>query len=257
MNPITFNEKIQWIKLYDRNPMYTQLSDKYHVREFVANTIGEQYLVPLLGVWNDFDNICFNDLPDEFVLKCNHDCGSVVICTSKSDFNVKKARKKLKKSLKRNFYRNYREWQYKNIEPMIIAEKYLGDASSVPTDYKVHCFDGIPKLIQVDFDRFISHKRNIYNVDWEYLDIFINKPVNKDYIVEVTDAKKKIVALSQSIATKTGAAYLRVDWFCVNDKLYIGELTFTHENGTATILPLDFAETMGSWIELPTPFNNS
>ena len=153
-NPQTFNEKLQWLKLYDRKPIYTTMVDKYEVKQFVANIIGEEYIIPTLGVWNSFDDIDFDSLPDRFVLKTTHDSGGVVICSDKRKLDLDTARKKLTKSLKNNFYYQGREWPYKNVKPRIIAEKYvIDDITGELRDYKFFCFDGDPKFMFIATER--------------------------------------------------------------------------------------------------------
>jgi hypothetical protein len=138
--PVTYNEKLQWLKLYDRNPLYTKLCDKFEVRKYISETIGDNYLIPLLGVWDNFDEINFETLPNQFVLKCTHDSGGIVICKDKKRLDYEKAKKKINKSLKRNYYYSGREWPYKNIKPRIICEKYMVDESGVELkDYKLSC----------------------------------------------------------------------------------------------------------------------
>jgi len=169
-HPVTFNEKIQWMKLYDRNPLYSKLVDKYAVRQYVENTIGKQHIIPIYGVWDSFEDIDFTRLPDSFVLKCTHDSGGVVICRDKSNFDFAKAKKKISNSLKRNYYYCGREWAYKNVKPAIIAEKYMVDESGYELkDYKVFCFNGEPYIIQIDYNRFQGHLRNLYTCDWKYI----------------------------------------------------------------------------------------
>ena len=156
--PRTFNEKIQWMKLYNRKPEYTVMADKYLAKEYVAKKIGQQYVIPLLGVWDSPDEICFDELPDRFVLKCNHNSGTgMCICTDKSVLDIEQVKKNLRKGLNENFFLHGREWVYKNIPRKIIAEQYMTDESGYELkDYKIFCFDGVPKLIEVDFDRFTT-----------------------------------------------------------------------------------------------------
>src|SRR5690554_6695477 len=156
-NPKTFNEKLQWLKLYDRNPLYTNLVDKYKVREFISQTIGEEYLIPLLGVWDKFDEIDFGELPNKFVLKPNHTSGDVFICKDKTKVNFDELRTKVNAWLEREYYWEHREWPYKNIKPRIFAEKYMVDESGVELkDYKFFCFNGEPKALYVATDRGID-----------------------------------------------------------------------------------------------------
>ena len=153
-NVQTLNEKLQWLKLYNRNPEFTKMVDKIAVKEYVSNMIGEQYIIPTLGVWENFEDIPFEELPDQFVLKCNHDSGGLVVCKDKSKLNIKEARKKINKSLKRNFYNGTREWPYKNVKPLIFCEKYMVDESGYELkDYKFYCFDGKVKFLMVSSDR--------------------------------------------------------------------------------------------------------
>ena len=153
-NPQTFNEKLQWLKLYDRNPLYTTMVDKYKVKEYVANIIGKEYIIPTLAVYNNVEDIDFDRLPNQFVLKCNHDSGGLVICKDKSKLDKKGAIKKLSKALKNNFYYNGREWPYKNVKPCVIAEQYMEDSETEELrDYKFFCFNGDVKILFVALGR--------------------------------------------------------------------------------------------------------
>ncbi|HRT06478.1 MAG TPA: ATP-grasp fold amidoligase family protein, partial [Kiritimatiellia bacterium] len=158
-----------WLKLHDRRPEQTRWVDKYEVRKLIAGLVGEDHLFPLLGVWDRAEDVDFDRLPDRFVLKCTHDSGGTVICRDKSRFDVRAARRKLAAGLKRNYYWAGREWAYKDVRPRIIAEPLMADESGTELkDYKFFCFDGEPRLIQVDFDRFANHKRNLYDLEWRY-----------------------------------------------------------------------------------------
>lgn len=186
-NPVTYNQKLMWRKLYDHNPIYHIMADKYAVREYVSKKIGNQYLIPLIGVWNSFDAINFEKLPNQFVLKCNHDSGSVYICKDKAEIGKKtELRKFFDAKMKADYYKHGREWVYKSIKRKIIAEKYMVDESGVELkDYKIFAFDGEPFIIQVDFDRFIEHKRNLYNVNWEYINATIKYPTYPNHIQSI------------------------------------------------------------------------
>jgi len=178
-NPQTFNEKLQWLKLYDRRPEYKDMTDKYEVRKYIASKIGEEYLIPLLGVWNKFEDINFEHLPEKFVLKCSHDSGSTTICDKKKGINYKKLKRFFKKKLGFEYYWKSREWNYHGITPRIIAEKYMVDESGTELkDYKIFTFNGKAKIIQVDIGRFIRHERNIYTTDWELLNVKVKVPSN-------------------------------------------------------------------------------
>ena len=250
-NPQTFNEKIQWLKLYDHNPLYTTMVDKYAVKEYVASIIGEQYIIPTLGVWNRFEDIEFDLLPNQFVLKCTHDSGGVVIVKDKSKFNLNAARKKLNQSLKRNYYYFGREWPYKGVKPRIIAEQYLTDESGIELkDYKIHVFNGIPKLIQIDFDRFSEHKRNIYNCEWEYIDLEIRYPTDSNKKIKRPEKLEEMLQVATHLSNRI--PYIRVDLYSVFDEILFGELTFYHGSGYERIIPEAYDYEMGTWIHLPS-----
>jgi len=253
-NPVDFNEKLQWLKLYDRNPAYTIMVDKYEVRKYIKEMIGEEYLIPLLGVWKTFEEIDFNRLPDQFVLKCTHDSNSIILCKDKSKFDVAKARQKLNRNLKKNFYWYGREWPYRNVQPRIICEKYMVDESGTELkDYKVLCFNGIPKLIQVDTGRFSDHKRNVYTTDWQYANVRITLP-NAD-ASSVSKPKKIDEMLSCARILAKNIPHVRVDFYSINDRIYFGEITFFHGAGYEKFLPESYNRLLGSWIELPTNIN--
>jgi hypothetical protein len=226
--PKTFNEKINWRKLYDHNPLYTKLSDKYAVREYIAEKIGEEHLVPLLGVYNSVDEIDFNILPNQFVLKCTHDCASVIICKDKQNFDFKQAKSKLSKCLKKNFYWRTREWQYKDIEPKIIAEQYLVDESKIELkDYKIYCFRDKIACIEVMFNRFssVGLKINIYDTDWNLLPLQIKCPNDPNVKIEKPEELEKMLFIAKILANDF--SFVRVDFYVANNKIYFGEMTFT------------------------------
>jgi len=249
-NPTSFNEKIQWLKLYGNLQKYTNLVDKYEVRKHVADTIGEEYLIPLLGVWDKAEDIDFSKLPEQFVLKCNHDCASVIICTDKASFDAETAKKKLNEHLTQNFYYGSREPQYKNIKPKIICEKYMVDESGAELkDYKFFCFNGEPKVIQVDFDRFTNHGRNLYDVEWCYIPVSILYPTDPSRVINRPSKLEKMLDLAKILSENI--PHVRVDFYSIRDKIYFGELTFTHGSGYEKFEPKEFGLEMGSWIKLP------
>lgn len=248
--PRTFNEKLQWLKLYDRKPEYTQMVDKYEVKAYVAKLIGEEYIIPTLGVWDRFEDIDFDVLPAQFVLKCTHDSGGLVICKDKSKLDKAAAKAKIEKSLKRNYYLSGREWPYKNVKPRIIAEKYMVDESGIELkDYKVFCYNGQPKAVQVDFDRFIEHKRNVYSPQWELLDVGIQYPRDPNRIIEKPKKLEEMLRLAERLST--GIPHIRTDFYIIKDKIYFGELTFYHGSGYEKFTPEEWDVTFGSWIRLP------
>lgn len=250
-NPQTFNEKLQWLKLHDRKPEYIRMVDKYEAKKYVAEKIGEEYIIPTLGVWDKFDDINFDLLPDRFVLKCTHDSGGLVVVRDKSHFDIKAARKKINKSLKRNYYWSGREWPYKNVKPRIIAEKYMeDDRLRELRDYKFFCFGGMAKCFKVDFDRFVEHHANYYDKDKNLLNLgekicppIINKTIE---LPKTLDAMKDFSEkLSKEIP------FLRCDFYDVNGEVYFGEMTFYPAGGFGAFTSKEWDEKLGSWINLP------
>jgi hypothetical protein len=247
--PVTYNEKLQWLKLYDRNPMYAKLVDKYDVRKYVAEKIGEQYLIPLLGVWDRFEDIDFEKLPDQFVLKCTHDSGGLYICRDKSKLNIEEVKKKINRSLKRNYYYHSREWPYKSIKPRIICEKYMVDESMTDLkDYKFFCFDGVPRALYVASNRSVETRFDFYDMDFNYL------PVQQYYKNSGKQFTKprgfdEMVNLAKILSE--GFPHVRVDFYDVNGKVYVGEMTFYHFGGFKKFEPESFDEWLGSWLILP------
>ncbi len=251
-NPKTFNEKLQWLKLYNRNPVYTRMVDKYEAKSFIAEKVGEEYIIPTLGVWDKFDEIDFDRLPAQFVLKCTHDSGGLIICKDKSKLNLKEAKKKITKSLKRNFYHIGREWPYKNVKPRIIAEQYMVDNSGIKeeclTDYKFFCFDGQPKMVYISQDKAQEPHTDFFDMDFNRLNLRMrdsNSETPPSKPVAFEQMRELATVLSQDIA------HIRVDFYYVNNKIYIGELTFFHNSGFTKIHPLEWAQRLGDWIKLP------
>lgn len=248
-HPVLFNEKLNWLKLYDRRDIYTKLADKYEVRQYIAEKIGEEYLIPLLGIWNKAEDIDPDILPDQFVLKCTHDSASVVVCRDKATFDWDAARKKLSASLKVNYFYLSREWPYKKIVPRIIAEKYMVDESGTELkDYKIYNFEGKPELIQVDFGRFVHHERNLYDLNWNYINEEIEYPKNP----AVSIAKPEHLELMLELAKKLsqGIPSVRTDFYSINGKIYFGEITFYQEAGFAHFSSEEFNRYLGSLIPL-------
>ena len=250
-NPQTFNEKLQWLKLYDRKPEYTMMVDKYRVREYIANTIGKEYLIPLLGVWEDPEDIDFDALPDQFVLKCNHNSGlGMCICKDKSKLDIKRVKRELKKGLKQDYYLTGREWPYKDVPRRIIAEKYMVDESGTELkDYKVMCFNGQSKVIQIHRGRFDNHTLDLYDIAWNRLDFTWDCP-QSEIMWEKPAFLEEMLILSEKLAH--GIPQLRVDWYYAEKKLYFGELTFSPTSGFSKMTPEEWDYKMGEWIELPS-----
>lgn len=229
-NPQTFNEKLQWLKLNDRKDIYTTMVDKYEAKSYIANIIGEKYIIPTLGIYNNFNEIDFNKLPNQFVIKTTHDSGGIVICKNKKLFDKESAKKKINKSLKRNFYLVGREWPYKNVKPRIIVEKYMVDESGIELkDYKIFCFNGKAEYVEVDFNRAIEHKLNTYDFDWNPLN-FGDKSKN-DYGANIEKPRKLKEMKKIAEELSKNMAFLRVDFYSINDNIYIGELTLYPGSG--------------------------
>ena len=248
-NPKTFNEKLQWIKLYDRNPEYTEMVDKYEAKEYVKKIIGEEYIIPTLGIYNSFEEIDFNKLPNQFVMKCTHDSGSTIICKNKSTFNMKNAKKVMNKKLKKNYYYASREWVYKNIKPRIIIEKYMVDESGTELkDYKFFCTKGTPKLMFIATDRNIDTRFDFFDMDFNHMP-FLNGHLNSDKKINKPKGFEKMKELAK-ILTKD-IQNVRVDFYDINGRIYFGEYTFYHWSGLVPFEPEKYDEIVGDMLELP------
>lgn len=255
--PKTFNQKLQWLKLYNRKPEYTNMVDKYAVKEYVANIIGEEHIIPTLGVWNSVDEIDWDVLPNQFVLKTTHGGGGggVVICKNKANFDRDAACQILKKSMKDNIYITQREWPYKNVQKRIIAEEYMIDESGYELkDYKFFCFNGKVECFKVDFDRFTSHKANYYNRDATLLPFWetvcpadhsktFDKPKNFNKMIEYVETLSKDIP------------FVRIDFYNINGKIYFGEITFFPAAGFGKFEPKEWDMILGNYLSLPVERN--
>ncbi|CEN21905.1 ATP-grasp fold amidoligase family protein [Paraclostridium sordellii] len=246
-NPITFNEKLQWLKLNDRNPLYTQLVDKYNVRRYVEAKLGDKYLIPLIGVYDNVDEIDFEKLPKSFVLKCTHDSGSVIVCDDKSklDFNLTKER--LKKSLNRNFYYCNREWPYKYVKPKIVCEKML---DSQIIDYKIFCFNGEPKFLYVGQGLVSDHslKIDFYDLDWNKMNFKRTDYENFDGYIERPKKLEEMVKIAKKLSKEI--TFVRIDLYEVEGKLYFSEFTFTPGGGYIPLSPSRYDKKLGDLLKL-------
>lgn len=251
-NPVTYNEKLQWLKLYDRKPEYTKMVDKYEAKKYVADIIGEEYIIPTLGVWDNVNDIDFDTLPNQFVLKCTHDSGGLVICKDKAELDIENSKNTLNHFLNRNFYSVHREWPYKDVKHRIIAEKYMEDESGKDLkDYKFFCFNGEPKLLYIseglsdhstakisfaDMDYNIAEfKRN----DFKPFNELPKKPINFEKMKELAKVLSK------------DRAFIRVDFYEINKKIFFGELTFFPCSGYLPFDPEKYDKILGDWITLP------
>lgn len=251
-DPQTFNEKLQWLKIYDRRPEYTRMVDKYSSKDFAAERIGKEHIIPTYGVWEKFEDIDFNKLPDQFVLKTTHDSGSVVICKDKTLFNVKDAKMKLQESLEHNYFRFGREWPYKDVQPRIIAEKYMVDESGYELrDYKFLCFNGEPKVMYIGSDRQVDNeetKFDFYDMDFNLLP-FTNGHPNSSKLIKCPKSFEEMKKLATKLSE--GIPHLRVDFYNINGRIYFGELTFFHNSGFVAFEPDEWNYKLGSYLTLP------
>ena len=250
-NPRTFNQKLQWLKLYDRKPLYTQLVDKYAVRQYIAEKIGEEYLIPLVGgPWNSAEEIDFDVLPEQFVLKCNHDSGGVIVCRDKSELDIPAIKQKLTHKMKQNYYRIGREWPYKNVEPCIFAEKYMEDSSNINLNvYKFLCFNGEPRIIQtIQNDKTASESIDYFDLEWNLLELRQNFP-NSECPLKKPGLFDNMLALSRKLCE--GFPFIRTDLYEINGRVFFSELTFYSDSGMAKFDPPAWDETIGSWLTLP------
>lgn len=249
-NPKTYNEKLNWLKLHDKNPIYTRIVDKFEAKEYVKDIIGDQYIIPTLGVWDNFDDIDFDELPQQFVLKCTHDSEGLVIVKDKDKLDKEMAKNKIESALKQNFFYIGREWPYKNVKPRIIAEKYMEDhIDGELRDYKFFCFDGEPKAMFVASDRASDNvKFDYFDLNFNHLDIkqkypHAEQPLRKPVTFE------KMIELSKVLSK--GFTHVRVDFYEVDGQLYFGELTFYHFSGFMPFEPNKWDKIFGDWIKLP------
>lgn len=254
-NPVTFNEKLQWLKLYDRHPEYTAMVDKYEAKRYVADRIGDEHIIPTIDVWERFEDIDFDLLPNQFVLKCTHDSGGLVICTDKSHIDIDAVRKKVNKALKCKFFYVGREWPYKNVKPRIIAEKYMvdGDESEYDiglTDYKFFCFNGEPKFLYVS-KNLTNHtyaRISFASLDWKLAPFYRNDYQPFEELPNKPKCLEEMIYLAKKLSQ--GIKFLRVDLYEVDGKVYFSELTFSPCNGLFPFEPPEWDYKLGELINL-------
>lgn len=256
-NPTSYNEKLQWLKLYDRKPEYSKMVDKYEAKKYVGNIISEEHIIPTIGLYNNVEEIPWDSLPNQFVLKCTHDSGGIVICKDKSSLNIKQAKRKLAKGLSKSYFYQNREWPYKNVKPRIICEKYMVDESGYELkDYKWFCFDGEVKALFIATDRGNPNedtKFDFYDSEFNHLPFTnghpnatreIKKPIGFDKMKEIASK------LSKSIP------HVRVDLYDINGQIYFGEMTFFHWSGMKPFNPEEWDYKFGEWIKIPQNIKN-
>ena len=249
-NPQTFNEKLQWLKLYDRKDIYTTMVDKYEAKKYVANIIGEEYIIPTLGIYNSFDEIDFDKLPNQFVIKCTHDSGGLVIVKDKSKMDIKGVKKKINKCLKRNFYYMGREWPYKNVKPRILIEEYMEDEKYHELrDYKFFSFNGKVKCYKIDFNRFVKHQANYYDTNAKLLKFGEEIcPPDFNEKLDMPNGLEKMIYFAEKLSNNI--PFARIDFYETNNKIYFGEITFFPASGFGKFVPEEWDRRLGDMINL-------
>lgn len=252
-NPVTYNQKLQWLKLNDRNPDYIKMVDKIEAKEYVKNIIGGEYIIPTIGTWNDINEIDFDSLPNQFVLKCSHDSGSIIVCKDKKSFDIKKAKKRLSKGLKTEAFYWGREWPYKGVKPRIIAEKYMEDIKAGELqDYKFFCFDGKVKMMFIATGRQKKDAPTCFDFfdrEFNHLDMISIDHPNSSKIPEKPQKYAEMIELAEKLAKNI--PHVRVDFYEVENIIYFGELTFFQNSGFVPLEPKEWDYKMGEWIKLP------
>ena len=254
--PETFNEKMQWLKLHDRDPLHTVMADKYAVKAYVSPLIGEEHVIPTLGVWDDPDDIDFSALPERFVLKCNHTSGEgLILCKDRSRLDRGKAVRELKRAMKDDYYLTYREWPYRDIPRKIIAEPYMEDRQAAESGldtlpvYKILCFEGEPRIIQtIQNDKTDHESIDYFDPEWKLLPFRQNYP---NSAVPTARPQRLSEMLETARTLSAGFHFLRVDLYEINGEIYFSEFTFFSDAGFAPFEPADWNRTLGSWIRLP------
>lgn len=250
-NTQTFNEKLQWLKLHDRKPEYTMMVDKYAVRKYIADTIGEEYLIPLLGVWDNPDDIDFDALPNQFVLKCNHNSGlGMCICKDKSKLDIEEVKAELRKGLQQDYYLTSREWPYKNVSRKIVCEEYMEDWQAHELiDYKFMCFNGEVKCSFTCSERFSEEglKVTFFDKDWNIM------PFERHYPASKNPPKKpinydKMIQFSEQLSKEI--PFVRVDFYEINGQVFFGELTFYPGSGFEEFTPEEWDYKLGDFLKL-------
>lgn len=247
--PRAFTEKIQWIKLYDKNPLYTVITDKYMVRRYISEKIGKEYIVPLLEVWEKPRDIDFEKLPTKCVIKCTHDCGSVIVYDKNKNIDTQ-IKKYIQKKYRRNFYYVGREWAYKNIRRRIVVEPYLVDENGTLLDYKFFCFNGKVRFFKIDFDRHIQHRANYYDVNGKFLNFGEEAyPRDPNRNVRMPNELHKMIALAEKLAD--GFSFLRVDMYNCDDNIMVGELSLYPGSGLLRYDPDEWDYMIGELLQIP------
>lgn len=253
-NPKTFTEKIQWLKLHNRRPEFSIMVDKLLVKDYVAKRIGEQYIIPTLATWNRVEDIDVSKLPNQFVLKWNHDSGSIVICKDKTKFDIEEARRKLSPGQRKNGFWYGREWPYKNVKPVIIAEKYMEESTkpdvSDLTDYKFYCFNGEPRYCQVIRDRRTNETIDFYDMDWNHMPFVGLNPNSRNGLTPVPKPRNLDVMRRICSDLAKDMSFIRIDLYEINGCEYFGEITFYPASGFGVFTPTEWDKHLGDLINL-------
>lgn len=255
-HPRTYNEKLQWLKLNDIHPEYSHLVDKIEAKVYVEHKVGKKYIIPTLGSWNNVEEIDWDSLPENFVIKCTNDSGGIVICKDKKKTNIKKAQGKLKKGWGKNYYDKNKEYPYRNLKPRIIAEKYIEDESGCGLkDYKFFCFNGEPHFLFVATGRQKNDTRfDFFDLEWNHLPI-INGHPNTDYPIKKPENFSEMIDVARQLSQ--GIPHVRVDLYNVKGKIYFGEMTFFHWSGMTPFEPIEWDYKFGEYIHLPNKTNTA
>lgn len=247
-NPLSYTQKLQWLKVYDKKERYHILVDKYKVRKYVSDKIGEEYLIPLINVYENVEEIKWDELPREFVLKATHTSGDVIICKNKLDLDKEKCIKEMQGWLKRDYYSFFREWPYKNLTPRIVCEEFISEIGDVPVDYKIMCFSGKPKIIQVHHGRFSNHTIEYYDICWNKIDIYSEGYSIATNVTRRPQQLNKMLEIAQKLST--GLPQSRIDLYLVNNKIFFSEITFFDGAGFDKFYPEEYNDYLGSLINL-------
>lgn len=254
-NPKTFQEKLQWIKLNDRKPIYHQMVDKYDAKKLIAERVGDEYVIPTIGLWDKFDDIDFEQLPNQFIIKNTHDSGTYFICQDKNKLDILQVRKRLLiDERKHDYYYYSREWPYKGLKHRIIAEPLLkDDKSPYLRDFKFYCFNGEPRLFYITSDKGcgLPTKQDFFDINGNHLEIQDKEYPNNLIRCPLLPSNLNImVELCRILAKDT--YHLRIDFYEINDKVYVGEFTFFESGGFCYFTPEKYNRILGDWIKLPT-----
>lgn len=248
-HPESFTEKLQWMKIYDRNPLYTQISDKIRVKDYIRDIIGEEYIISSLGCWDKVEDVQLDKLPERFVIKCTHDCESTLFVDKKAS-NWREIQNSIRSFLRKNYYYVTKEWCYKNIVPKVIVEPFMQDGNGLLWDYKFFCFQGEVKFFKIDFDRFTNHRANYYDPSGDYLDFGeAILPRDPEREVKMPDKLSEMIRIAEQLSS--GFHFLRVDMYYIDGEIKVGELTVYPGSGLIRYDPEEWDYKIGEYLSLP------